>query len=189
MFLLFGIFFYPEIFSLCVCSALKQIARQCVILSLIYFGLVKSDKNKDTFLTSCLFIQPMITFTARGHKNVLSTHRNTIEFTHDKHLTLRGDCILAINANYSLEKIHHAHLHGKIKIVMTLDGISDEIIAEYNPLFQDAQEMVIRKTDFVDRRTFAIKADKVANDIDRRIVEKMKKPDAVLEICITPFIT
>ncbi len=129
----------------------------------------------------------MITFTAYGHKNVLSTHRNTVEFTHDKELTLRGDCILAVAATYSLEKIHNAHLHGKIKIRMEIDGISDEIIAEYNPLFQDPHEMVIRKTDFVDRRTFAIKADKVAKDIDRRIVEKMKNPDAVLEICISHY--
>ncbi|MEK6922150.1 MAG: DUF371 domain-containing protein, partial [Nanoarchaeota archaeon] len=124
-------------------------------------------------------------FTATGHENVLCTHRNTIEFTHDKDLTLHGDCILAVAATYSLEKIHNAHLDGKIKIRMEIDGISDEIIAEYNPLFQDAHEMVIRKTNFVDRRTFAIKADKVAKDIDCRIVEKMKNPAAVLEISIT----
>jgi len=70
---------------------------------------------------------------------------------------------------------------------MEIDGISDEIIAEYNPLFQDPHEMVIRRTDFVDRRTFAIKADKVARDIDRRIVEKMKNPEAVLTISIAPL--
>ena len=46
-------------------------------------------------------------------------------------------------------------------------------------------EMVIRRTDFVDKRTFAIKADKVAKDIDRRIVEKMKNSEAVLEIRIS----
>ncbi|MBI5002971.1 DUF371 domain-containing protein [Candidatus Woesearchaeota archaeon] len=129
----------------------------------------------------------MIQFTARGHKNVLSLHRNTVEFTHDKELTLRGDCILAVSADYSIENIRDAHVHGKLKIVMEIDGISDEIIAEYNPLFQDPHEMVIRRTDFVDRRTFAIKADKVAKDIDRRIVEKMKNPDAVLIISITPL--
>lgn len=127
----------------------------------------------------------MFTFTARGHKNVLSLHRNTVEFTHDKELTLRGDCILAISADYSLEKIHNAHLHGKIKIKMEIDGISDEIIAEYNPLFQDPHEMVIRKTEFVDRRTFAIKADKVAKDVKRELVEKMKQPDAILQICVS----
>ncbi len=129
----------------------------------------------------------MISFTARGHKNVLSLHRNTVEFTHDKELTLRGDCILAVSADYSIEKLRDAHLHGKIKIVMEIDGISDEIIAEYNPLFQDSHEMVIRRTDFVDRRTFAIKANKVAKDIDRRIVDKMKSPDAIMGISIIPL--
>lgn len=129
----------------------------------------------------------MLRFTARGHKNVLSLHRNTVEFTHDKEVTFRGDCILAVSADYSLEQIRNAHLHGRIKIIMEIDGISDQIVAEYNPLFQDPHEMVIRRTDFVDRRTFAIKADKVAKDIDRRIVEKMKSPDAVLEISIIPL--
>lgn len=124
----------------------------------------------------------MITFTACGHKNILSTHRNTVEFTHDRNLTVKGDCILGVAATYSLKKISDAHLHGKMNILMTVDEVSDEIIAEYNPLFQDPHEMVIRKTDFVDRRTFAIKANKAAKDIKRELVERMKKTDAVMKI-------
>lgn len=141
----------------------------------------------QTFKTKQYYVLLMITFTACGHKNVLSLHRNTVEFTHDKELTLRGDCILAVSADYSIEKIRDAHLHGNIKIIIVVDGISDEIIAEYNPLFQDAHEMVIRRTDFVDHRTFAIKADKIAKDIDRKIVEKMKNPDTIMKVLIVPF--
>ena len=125
-----------------------------------------------------------IHFSANGHKNVLSTHRNTVEFTHDKELTLRGDCIIAVNANYNLEEIKNTHLSGKIRIIMEIDGTRDEILAEYNPLFQDPHEMVIRKTDFVDRRTFAIKANKAAKDIKRELVEKMKEADTILTIRI-----
>lgn len=123
-------------------------------------------------------------FTATGHTHVLSAHRNTIEFTHDKNLTHNGDCILGVNATYSLDAIKREHFSGKIKIHLDVEGVTDEIIAEYNPSFSDPHEMVIRKTDFLDRRTFAICATKAAKDIKRELVEKMKKPNAVLLIQI-----
>jgi hypothetical protein len=47
--------------------------------------------------------------------------------------------------------------------------------------------MVIRKTEFSDQRTFAIKADKAAKDIKRELVARMRNPNAVLHICISPF--
>jgi hypothetical protein len=51
--------------------------------------------------------------TALGHKNVLATHKTTLEFTKDDYLTKKGDCILAIN----LDKIPKA-MQGKIKIIL-----------------------------------------------------------------------
>lgn len=126
----------------------------------------------------------MLTFTAHGHKNVLSTHKNTIEFTHDNHLTKKGDCILGIDANYSLDNIKEANFAGKIKIRITIDNLSDEIIAEYNPLFADSHEMVIRISNYQDKRTFAIRADKAAKDIKRELVERMRDPHSVLQIRI-----
>lgn len=122
-------------------------------------------------------------FTAKGHENVLSLHRNTIEFTHDSHLTKRGDCILAINADYSLEEIKKQNFK-KIKIIIEVNNNKDEITAEYNPEFNDLHEMVIRKTEFKDKRTFAIKADKAAKDIKREVVEKMKDSNALLSITV-----
>lgn len=126
----------------------------------------------------------MLTFTVHGHKNVLSTHKNTIEFTHDNHLTKKGDCILGINANYSLDKIKEANFAGKIKIRITIDHLSDEIIAEYNPLFADSHEMVIRISNYQDKRTFAIRADKIAKNIKRELVERMRDPHSVLHITV-----
>ena len=39
-------------------------------------------------------------FHAFGHKNLLGTHKNTLEFTKDKNLTLKGDCIVGVNADF-----------------------------------------------------------------------------------------
>ncbi|MFA6889171.1 MAG: DUF371 domain-containing protein, partial [Candidatus Woesearchaeota archaeon] len=63
-------------------------------------------------------------FTAKGHENVLSIHRNTVEFTHETHLTKQGDCILAIHANYILKDINPDWK--KIKIHLKIDNIEDE---------------------------------------------------------------
>ncbi|KUO85763.1 MAG: hypothetical protein AT709_05205 [Caldivirga sp. MG_3] len=36
---------------------------------------------------------------ARGHVNVMATHRNTLEITRDDYVTKRGDCIVACCAD------------------------------------------------------------------------------------------
>lgn len=122
-------------------------------------------------------------FFAKGHENVLSTHRNTVEFTQHNSVTKQGDCILAVSADYSLEEIKKQNFK-RISIVIKVDNIEDRIIAEYNPEFNDEHEMVIRKTEYRDKRTFAVKADKSAKDIKRGLVEKMKNPHAKLSIII-----
>jgi uncharacterized protein len=126
----------------------------------------------------------MIQFTCRGHKNVLSLHYNTVEFTHDTELTLRGDCILAVSADYVLDAIVKEKFTGKIKITIEVNGFKESIEAVYNTDFNDAHEMVIRKSEYVDARTFAIRADKAAKDIDRKIVAAMKGPKAVMIVVV-----
>ena len=70
----------------------------------------------------------------------------------------------------------------KIKI-----KFENEIInAEINKEFNDDKEMVIRKSDFKDKRTFAIRADKAACDIDREIIERLKNPEEEVEIILVP---
>jgi hypothetical protein len=45
-----------------------------------------------------------------------------------------------------------------------------------NPLYINGKELVIRKGDFSSQRTFAIRADKAALDLSRRLVGLMKNP-------------
>lgn len=121
-------------------------------------------------------------FEAYGHKNVLSTHKSTVEFTKEDFLTLNGDCILGINANFEIPK----NLQGKIKIEILVDDLKEEIIAEYNPEFE-ADEMVIRKSTFLDKRTFAINSNKAAIDINRDIVNLLKNSKKRINIKISNY--
>ncbi|RLI98790.1 MAG: DUF371 domain-containing protein, partial [Candidatus Aenigmatarchaeota archaeon] len=47
-----------------------------------------------------------------------------------------------------------------------------------------AEDIVVRKSDFIDERTLAILADKAACDIKREIIEKMKNPEAQMKIVV-----
>ena len=59
------------------------------------------------------------------------------------------------------------------------------MIAEINPSFNSSKEFVIRKTDFVSDRTFAIKANKAAFELDRGLIsflrEKKNKVSVIIE--------
>ena len=124
-------------------------------------------------------------FNAYGHPNLLGTHKTTLEFTKEKELSLKGDCIVGVKADFDLEKIKELlqiSKNKKIKIILEIDGKKEEINAEINPDFNSGKEMVIRKTDFISERTFAIRADKSALELKRQIVKLLKKDSAVLKL-------
>ena len=119
----------------------------------------------------------MYSFTAYGHKNVLATHKTTVEFTKDKELSLKGNCILGVKADFDLAELKKL-IKGnrKIKIKISVDDISDEITAEVNPDFDDDREIVIRMGGFKSKRTLGIRADKGAARVKRGLVDKLKNP-------------
>jgi hypothetical protein len=121
-------------------------------------------------------------FTASGHENVLATHSNTLEFTKDTHLTKKGDCIVAVAADYALEEAKK--LRDRVKITLRCSGREESLTATINPEFSDGHEMVIRKSSFACRRTFAINAEKAAADLSRGFVELLKDPEAKVEVVI-----
>jgi hypothetical protein len=61
------------------------------------------------------------------------------------------------------------------------------VLAEGSPrlVLEHPSSIVIRRSDYVDGRTLAIRANKAARDIDRRIVELLRNPETVAEIELT----
>lgn len=109
-------------------------------------------------------------FIAYGHENVLGKHKTTIEFTKDDFLSKQGDCILGIK----LDNVPVA-MKGRVKLILKIGDLIDEIEFIANENFNHSNEFVIRKSDFLDERTFGIKADKAACDIKREIIKELKK--------------
>ena len=148
-------------------------------------------------------------FKAYGHENITARHKTPLEFTKDKNLSLNGDCIVGVNADFelaSLKKFIDSSLkknNRKIRIIVKANFnkdnpiikkslkkinykkiIKEEINAELNPYFSSNEEFVIRKTDFISERTFAIKANKAAFGLNRDLTEFLKERNNSVEVII-----
>jgi len=124
---------------------------------------------------------------AFGHSLVQAKHKTTVEITKEDFLTEKGDCIIAVKANkacFDIDKrVKESLKKGKkIKILLEVNGIKDEIIAYGSKelALESKTSIVIRKSSFIDERTLAIKADKSAAELDRKLIEELKNPKAKL---------
>jgi len=134
------------------------------------------------------------TIAARGHPNIRSTHRNTIEFTKETHITPRGDCIVAVTADKAMLELSEDFKRrlktgdARLEITIECDGIKDTVVAYGHPnlILTHPTDLVVRKSDFICERTLAIKADKAACDLDRSLVAELAKGSGVsIEIRVT----
>ena len=130
----------------------------------------------------------MLTFHCSGHKNILGTHKNTIEFTKDKELTLQGDCIIGVNADFDFEKIQRlARTASAIKMLIHAGTIEETVVFQANPDFSDSHEIVIRKGEFNSKRTLGLRADKAAKDLSRELIKKLKEPSQLITVTLTLY--
>ncbi len=129
-------------------------------------------------------------FNACGHPNILATHKTTFEFTKDAELTLKGDCIVGIKADFDLNKIKQFIKNCKNNnVTITIKTtskpkIKETINAELNPNFNNDEEFVIRKTDFVSERTFAINSNKAAFELKKDLINFLKKKENKISVII-----
>lgn len=130
---------------------------------------------------------------AYGHENIRATHKTTLEITKESTLTKRGDCVIAVGAtkgakDLSLEfkeamKIEDVH----VTVTIEAGEIREVVKARGSPqlLFTHPTDMVVRKSNYICGRTIAIKANKTARDISRKLIEKIQNPDQKIKITLT----
>jgi hypothetical protein len=132
-------------------------------------------------------------FYAFGHVNVRATHRSTLEFTKDAHLSKMGDCIIAVAGEKGLMDLSNEFKenlrrpNAKLTITIETDGIKEQIHAHGSPnlLLSHPSDMVVRKSSHVDSRTLGINADKAARDLSRALIEKLREPKQRARITLT----
>jgi hypothetical protein len=127
-----------------------------------------------------------------GHKNIQATHKTTLEFTKDTHLSKKGDCIIAVAADKALAdlsaefKENLRKPHAKLVILIEAGGIIEQVNAHGSPrlILTHPTGMVVRKSDYVCNRTLAVHADKAAKDLSKALVEKLKNPEQKVKITL-----
>lgn len=135
------------------------------------------------------------TLTATGHPHIQATHNSTFEVTVESNLTLRGDCIIGVNASHSAQQLNAllgtALRHPKSHLITYLsNGIITESIQGYgSPKISLASptSLVWRTSDFVDDRTIAIRCNKAAKDLNRQLIEVLQKPYSTLHVTLVIF--
>lgn len=121
--------------------------------------------------------------TAKGHKNIRATHETTFEITKENWLTPRGDCIIGISASKSpLEfssRFKEIIRREKSTIIAILfsGGFSDHVIGKGSPklTLTNKSRMIFRKSEYVNDGTVAIKVNKAAKDLNRNLINRLKK--------------
>ncbi|MBI2102001.1 DUF371 domain-containing protein [Candidatus Woesearchaeota archaeon] len=128
-------------------------------------------------------------FNAYGHQNILGNHKTTLEFTRDKEVSLKGDCIIGVNADFDLDKLKEfIKKSNNKKVTIAIlpfqknKKIKETISAEINPDFNNGRELVIRKTGFISERTFAINSNKAAFELKRDIIGFLKEKKSRIRI-------
>jgi hypothetical protein len=129
---------------------------------------------------------------ANGHKNISATHLTTLEITKEIHLSRRGDCIIAVAADKSLNDLSEEFKESlrkpgaKLTLTIEANGITAQINAYGSPklTLTHPSDMVVRKSSYIDDRTLAVNADKAAADLPRKLVEELRNSKQKVRIIL-----
>ena len=130
---------------------------------------------------------------AHGHENIQLTNKTTFEITKDTHLTKRGDCIIAVGATRGSADLDPKfkgvarNERARITIIIEVCGEIEIVNAWGSPQlsFSHPTDLVVRKSNYVCGRTLAIRADKAARDLSRKLAEKLRNPNQRVKITLT----
>jgi uncharacterized protein len=117
-----------------------------------------------------------------GHTNILGTHYNTIEVTRASEITKRADCVIGVRANKACSDLNselRSHILQGGDLMITVK-VADSIFSFTGkglpqlPL-TNAEEIVLRRSDFVSDRTAAISCSAAARDIPRAVIRSLQE--------------
>jgi len=130
---------------------------------------------------------------ARGHENILATHKTTFEITKEANLSKRGNCVITVSADKALDDLslefkgNARKKDSKVTILIEAGKVAETVNASGDPslILTHPSDIVVRKSNYICNRTLAIKADKAACDLSRTLVEKLRSPDQRVKITLT----
>ena len=131
-------------------------------------------------------------FIAHGHINVMATHPTTIEVTAEDHLTLKGDCIVAVSAEKGLndlpDSMRRAAKNNDTVIRLILEAEEKTVIVtgrgDPTLTWEHPTDMVARTSGYVSGRTLMVHADKAARDLPIDFLSRLKNPKTIVRLAV-----
>jgi hypothetical protein len=125
-------------------------------------------------------MQEEVTF--RGHPNVRCLHKTTLEITTQPNLTLKGDCILGVRASKGCSQLHPRIKENLcqdnfiVKIQLIVEPHCIEIVGRTstNLLLSHPNDIVIRKSNYIDARTLSVRSNLSCADIPHSMVYSLQ---------------
>jgi uncharacterized protein len=126
-------------------------------------------------------------FHAKGHPNVTSSHRSTLELTMDPEIGKTADCIIGVASDKSMLNFSEefkkaiADDNAQIKLILSTCNAKDEITGcgHHDLSLDHPTDMVCRKSDYICSRTLMIKADKAACDLNEDLIKDLTNGDTL----------
>ncbi len=118
-----------------------------------------------------------LTLFGYGHPNISAKHLTTIEFTSAQDVSPKGDCIVACKVRFDVKELQKLLSATRLRIKIMADDVFDEVECIPHPAFNDADEIVLRMSSVVTRRTFGINTNKGAGMLKKELTEKLKNPN------------
>jgi len=130
---------------------------------------------------------------AHGHRNIQATHESTLEITKENELSKKGDCIIAVSADKAIADLNPEfkgslrNENAKMTMLIEAGGIVEAVSAfgSRRLILAHPTDIVVRKSSYVCSRTLAIKADKAAWDLSRKLAERLRDPKQKVRITLT----
>ena len=123
-------------------------------------------------------------FSAYGHRSILSTHTKTLQITREPHITHRGDCIVGVKASCGLpdlplsikKPLSTETGRGRLLIKVQDQSFTVEGRGARGLTFSHPTDIVVRKSGYTSERTLMVYADKAAADVPSTFVKLLQNP-------------
>jgi hypothetical protein len=133
------------------------------------------------------------TIVAHGHENIQAKHPTTLEITKEPQLSKKGDCIIAVSADKGLpdfsQRFKNTMRKDNTKLTITIETEDTveriQAFGSSKLILTHPSDMVVRKSDYTCSRTLAIRADKAAGDLPRKLVEKLQNRRQKVKFTLT----
>jgi hypothetical protein len=130
------------------------------------------------------------TIHAKGHRNIRSRHRTTLEVTKDAGLTKKGDCIVATGASKGAADLSRGFLNAakrpsaRITLTIKASGFAETITGwgDGRLVLTHPTDLVARKSSYICPRTLMVRADKSAADLNTELVRVLRDESSTIKI-------